>query len=481
MENIIRITHDLTGKESIVLMGKDEHDFSEYLNEKERQYLQQQIKNKQTLVSVNQYERWVFIYIHNVNTKEAHDLKEELRKAGAKLNGELNAKKIKEITIVDNQNVQEDIIALTEGLVLANYKFVKYIKDSTDKKPTLQQVNIFSTSVSTNEIREVNTLTKAVYYTRNLVNEPLSYLNAEKLAEEIQSMGDEAGFHVKTYDKAGIEQLKFGGLLAVNRGSIDPPTFSVLEWNPEQPVNAKPVILVGKGVVYDTGGLSLKNTRGSMDEMKSDMSGAAVVAGVMYSLAALKIPVHVIGLVPATDNRPDGNAYTPGDVITMHDGSTVEVMNTDAEGRMIMADALSYAKQYKPELVIDIATLTGSAAIAIGKHGIVGMGNAPDAIFQKLITSSYEVFERVVKFPFWNEYKDLLTSDIADMKNIGGREAGAITAGKFLEHFTDYPYIHLDIAGTAFVKENDSYRGKGATGSGVRLLYHFLKHYSDTQ
>ncbi len=481
MENIVRITDELSESDNSVLIGKDEHNFSEYLNKKERQYLHRQIQNKQKIVCINQYERWIFIYIKNDNTKQIHESYEELRKAGAELNNLLNHKNIKEITIVDNQNKSGDIIAFLEGLVLANYKFVKYKKAPGEKKSSIEQVRIYSDVIFADEVVELNTIIKAVYYTRNLVNEPSSFLNAEKLTEEIQVMGKESGFRVKTFDKAGIEKLKFGGLLAVNRGSIDPPTFSILEWRPEKPVNSKPVVLVGKGVVYDTGGLSLKSTSSSMDEMKSDMSGAAAVAGVMYLLASLNIPVYVIGLVPATDNRPDGNAYTPGDVIKMHDGTTVEVLNTDAEGRMIMADALSYAKQYDPDLVIDIATLTGSAAVAIGKYGIVGMGNAPDITFQKLINSSYEVYERVVKFPFWNEYKDLLKSDIADMKNIGGREAGAITAGKFLEHFTDYPYIHLDIAGTAFVNEKDSYRGKGATGSGVRLLYHFLKNYSDTQ
>ncbi len=481
MENIVRITEELSGSENIVLIGNDEQKISEYLNERESQYLHQQLTNKKNIICINQYDRWIFIYKKNDNTTNTRESNEELRKTGAQLNDLLNDKNIHQITIVDDQNIPGDIIALTEGLLLSNYRFIKYKKAPDEKKSSIEHVNIFSDVISSDEIREMNTIIKAVYYTRDLVNEPLSYLNAEKLAEEIQYMGKESGFSVKTFNKAEIEKLKFGGLLAVNRGSIDPPTFSVLEWKPGGPVNSKPVVLVGKGVVYDTGGLSLKSTRGSMDEMKSDMSGAATVAGVMYLLASLNIPVHVIGLVPATDNRPDGNAYTPGDVITMHDGSTVEVLNTDAEGRMIMADALSYAKQYNPALVIDIATLTGSAAVAIGKYGIVGMGNAPGTTFQKLINSSFEVHERVVNFPFWNEYKDLLKSDIADLKNIGGREAGAITAGKFLEHFTDYPYIHLDIAGTAFLNEKDSYRGKGATGSGVRLLYHFLKNYSDTQ
>ncbi|RLF02643.1 MAG: peptidase M17, partial [Thermoprotei archaeon] len=196
----------------------------------------------------------------------------------------------------------------------------------------------------------------------------------------------------------------------------------------------------------------------------------------MYALASMQVPCHIIALVPATDNRPDGNAYAPGDVVTMYDGTTVEVLNTDAEGRMILADALAYARRFDPQLVIELSTLTGAAAVAVGKYGIVGMGTAPDNDFDELQKSGERVSERIVKFPFWDEYKELLKSEIADMKNIGGREGGAITAGKFLEHFTSYPYIHLDIAGPAFVLGKNSYKGKGGTGVGVRLLYDFLSN-----
>ena len=248
-----------------------------------------------------------------------------------------------------------------------------------------------------------------------------------------------------------------------------------MEWKPAKATNKKPIVLVGKGVVYDTGGLSLKPTKGSMDSMKADMGGAAAVIGAMAAIAENKLPVHVVGLVPATENRPDGLAYAPGDVIKMMSGLTVEVLNTDAEGRMILADALHYAKKYKPELVVDLATLTGAAAVAIGANGVVAMGNADDKEFESLSDSSYEVFERIARFPFWDDYSEMLKSDIADMKNIGGREAGAITAGKFLERFTDYPYIHLDIAGPAFLDAPSSYRLKGGSGVGVRLLYNFIK------
>ncbi|MCS6818923.1 MAG: M17 family metallopeptidase, partial [Chitinophagales bacterium] len=249
------------------------------------------------------------------------------------------------------------------------------------------------------------------------------------------------------------------------------------EYKPTKHRNKKPIVLVGKGIVFDTGGLSLKPTTNSMDMMKCDMSGAATAGAVLYAVAKSKLPLHILALVPATDNRPGEKAYAPGDVIRMMDGSTVEVLNSDAEGRMILADALHYAKKYKPELVIDIATLTGSALRALGHFATAYMGTAPDSIKKQIIQSSLDTYERLWEFPLWEEYGTLLQSDIADQKNIGGELAGMITAGKFLEKFIDYPWLHLDIAGTAFLTSESDYKGKGGTGVGVRLLYHFLKNY----
>ena len=235
-------------------------------------------------------------------------------------------------------------------------------------------------------------------------------------------------------------------------------------------------MLVGKGVVYDTGGLSLKPTPNSMDMMKCDMAGAAAVAGTMYAIAKAKLPVYVVALVPATDNRPGGNAYAPGDVITMYNGMTVEMLNADAEGRMILADALSYAQKYNPKLVIDLATLTGAAVAAIGQSGIVAMGTADERTKSKLKQSGNNVYERLAEMPFWEDYDDLIKSDIADMKNLGGPNAGAITAGKFLARYVNYPWMHFDIAGPAWLSGRDGYRLKGGTGVGVRLLFDYLKN-----
>ncbi|MCL4149469.1 UNVERIFIED_CONTAM: hypothetical protein GTU68_014278 [Idotea baltica] len=291
-------------------------------------------------------------------------------------------------------------------------------------------------------------------------------------------MAKESGFTIETWNKAKIVAAKLGGLLAVNLGSEDPPTFNILEWKPKNATNKKPIVLVGKGIVYDTGGLSLKPTANSMDHMKCDMGGAAAVAGALHCIAKNKLDKHVIVLIPATDNRPGKNAYVPGDVIKMHSGSTVEVLNTDAEGRMVLADSLSYAKRYSPELVIDVATLTGSSLMALGPEGIVMMGTAGKKVKESISNSGDQVHERLVEFPIWDAYAKYLESDIADLKNIGGRFAGSITAGKFLQHFTDYPWLHLDIATSAWSYHENGYRLKNGTGVGVRLLYHFIKNYS---
>ncbi|TNE53954.1 MAG: peptidase M17 [Bacteroidetes bacterium] len=381
----------------------------------------------------------------------------------------------KEEKEVEISGLPEAVWSVGEGLALSNYQFLVYFKDANKRKYGLRKVGL--KGVSADKVTELNNLVKAVSWTRDMVNQPLSYLTAEQLSKEIGKISDESGFKLQVLGKSKIESLKMGGLLAVNRGSIDPPTFNILEYKGPKPKNKRPIVLVGKGVVYDTGGLSLKPTAGSMDFMKSDMAGAACMAGAVYAAALNKLNVHIIALIPATDNRPGQKAYVPGDVITMYDGTTVEVLNTDAEGRMILADALAYSAKYDPELVVDAATLTGAAVAAIGTKASCMMGNASKKKMQQLERAGEQTHERVVNLPFWDEYLDEMKSSIADLKNIGGRYAGMITAGKFLEHFVKAPYIHLDIAGPSFLSSEENYKGKGGTGTGVRLLHEFLKNY----
>ncbi len=463
---------------NLFILFDNQPDLSSFgLTDAESKYISKKLSEKETTsVSINQYTRFLFFNKFDATT-EAYKLYEKARRSGADVGAKLNAAEGEKVTIIDQSSIAGLAVSAAEGMALGNYQFAYHInKKKGFKRNTLKEVNVFSPNLSPADAENVQHLVDATLKARDLVNEPVNFLNAVKLSKEIVKMGKDAGFKTEILDKKKIQSLKMGGLLSVNLGSIDPPTFSVLEYKPKGAVNKKPIVLVGKGVVYDTGGLSLKPTAG-MDTMKCDMGGAAAVAATFYAVAKAGLKVHIVGLIPATDNRPDGNAYTPGDIITISDGTTVEVLNTDAEGRLILADALVYAKQYKPELVIDLATLTGAAATAIGKYGIVMMGTADETKKAALKTSGNNAYERLAEFPFWDEYADLLKSEIADLKNIGGPIGGAITAGKFLEHFTDYPYIHLDIAGPAFIDSKDGYLTKGGTGSGVRLLFDFLANY----
>ena len=403
--------------------------------------------------------------------KEQSDL-EKMRVSGFNIRQKLD-KKETTLTILGNG---ESALAVAEGLALSNYQFLKYFKDAEDKRNHLEHIYL-NGNIDTARISELNNIIKAVCWARDMVNEPTSFLTAEQLSKEIVAIGEASDFKVEILEKDEIEQLKMGGLLAVNKGSVQPPTFTILEYKPENAVNSKPVVLVGKGVVYDTGGLSLKPTAGSMDSMKSDMGGAACMAGTIYAAALNKLNVHLIGLIPATDNRPGGDAYAPGDIITMFDGTTVEVLNTDAEGRLILGDAIAYSNQYEPELIIDAATLTGAALVAAGTRAACMMSNATDAVNSSLLNAGNHVYERMVHLPLWDDYKEQIKSSVADLKNIGGRYAGTITAGKFLEHFAQYPFVHLDIAGPAFTESPENYKGLGGTGTGIRALSHFLSHY----
>jgi leucyl aminopeptidase len=469
MKTIIKKAKEITFEENVIFFYLNNTAKDLYLNEKEIEYLEKEVEKGTEIIKLYDYERYAFIINPKVE-KNKNQQTENLRLIGDKLQSMLKEEELVVITLL--QNEAKKGLDLAEGLALSNYTFTEH---KTDPKASKLK-EIILTNVSEKEVNELQNIVDSVYLTRDLVNEPFSHLTATDLANRAKIAGENSGFSTDIFNKKKIESLKMGGLLAVNKGSIDEPTFSIMEWKPENPKNKKPLILVGKGIVYDTGGLSLKPTANSMDLMKTDMGGAGVVIGAMNAIASNKLDVHVVALVPATDNRPSGNAYAPGDVITMHDGTTVEVLNTDAEGRLVLADALSYAKKYNPDLVIDLATLTGAAAYSIGHYGIVSMHKNSEKDHSELKESGENTHERLAEFPFWSDYDELIESEVADIKNLGGPAGGAITAGKFLSHFVDYPWIHLDIAGPTFIKSKYGYRGKGATGMGVRLLYNFVKN-----
>ena len=375
--------------------------------------------------------------------------------------------------------------SLGELAVMSLYRFTKYVVEPI---PTLEEIAVFAPEgVAEQALEKGLVIGRVVNRTRDWVNEPPNVMTAVALAEHIQALGKTYNFRVEIWDKARIQAEKMGGLLAVNQGSMLPPTFTIAEYQPAHAHNKKPIVLVGKGLVFDTGGLSLKPTPDSMDYMKVDMAGGAVVANVVAAAAELGLPYHLIALVPATDNRPGENAYTPSDIIYISDGTPVEIRNTDAEGRLILADALVHARRYNPALVVDVATLTGAAALAVGPYASALFTNAGPLVRDGLLESGFRTYERLVEFPLWPEYGHLIKSDIAAIKNSAGREGGAITAAKFLEYFVRYPWAHLDIAGTAYYNKPlppdrgfpKHYQVKYATGVGVRLLLDFIERYGD--
>ena len=478
MKPEIKIVTQISPDQSVIcILGSDLVPDNLSLSKSETEYAKKRLLEKEEYVFINSYYKCTYLVRVKDDLPEFRQ-KEELRKTAYSIRKLIKSNNHSELVITSHKTFRGAIESFAEGLILSFYLFDRY-KTREDKNDTkLYPDKLFlKGDITDTDLRWLNETTEAVYLTRDMINDSPNHLNASALATEITRMGKIAGFSVDVLNKGKIEALKMGGLLAVNRGSIDPPVFCILEWNPANKVNRKPVVLVGKGIIYDTGGLNIK-TGDFMAQMKADMAGAATVAGVIYTAAKTSLPLHIIGLVPATDNRPGGNAYTQGDILTMHNKTSVEVCNTDAEGRLILADAISYAGKYSPELIIDIATLTGSAAMTFGNKAIAVMGNADRKYFSLLEECGMEVYERVAELPFWDEYGEALKSDIADIKNIGGREAGAITAGKFLETFAKFPMIHLDIAGTGVLKKDDFYRLKEGPGSGLRLLATFLKKLS---
>lgn len=477
MNTKVSVVRSHKSKDNLVILA-DNNDFSwadAFFNPTEQSFLQQTVKREVPHVFIPQANRVIIVQFLPPYPTETERY-EQARMAGCEILSTLSHYKIPSITLINRASTNLSYQYL-EGMILGNYQFLKYFKNQASKRNALQTIKVEQSALPSKILQELLAVTSSTCIARDLVNEPQSYLSSVKLSEEIKSIGKKAGFSVKVLNKKKIQELKMGGILAVNMGSKIPPTFSILEWKPKKAKNKKPIVLVGKGVVYDTGGLSLKPTTNSMDFMKSDMAGAATVIGTMMATAKAQLPIHLLALVPSTDNRPGNDAYAPGDVITMHSGSTVEVLNTDAEGRLLLADALHYAKQYQPELVLDFATLTGSAANAVGPEAICYMGSATQEVKRRIEGCGHRVYERLIEFPLWKEYGEYLKSNVADLKNLGGTSSGMITAGKFLEHFTDYPWLHFDIAGSAFLKSADSYRSRDATGVGVRLLFDFLKKY----
>ena len=369
---------------------------------------------------------------------------------------------------------------LTEGISLGTYRFNKYKTVHEDGKTELKQVTILAEGPVTLKralrrgIETGKMICDSVIRVRNLVSEPSNEVTPSRLAKEAQEIGKKEGIKVTVLERDQMKKLGMGGLLGVSKGSQEPPKFIILEYNLSK--KQKPLfVFVGKGITFDSGGISIKPAD-KMDRMKYDMSGAAAVIGIMEAVSRLKLPIRLVGLVPTCENLPSGTSYKPGDILKALNGKTIEVLNTDAEGRLILADALSYAARYKPDGVVDLATLTGACVIALGNFAI-GLLTNHERLAEKVKRAGEVSHERVWELPLWKEYTELIKSDIADVKNTGDGTAGTITAAAFLKEFVSYPWVHLDIASVAWTEKEFPYLPKGGTGVGVRLLVQLLRDW----
>lgn len=442
------------------------------LNTPEIQYINKLFQNKEQFVSINQYSKFVYIIWIEEEKNENKQI-EKLRRQIPQLYNSLKKHKIETITIYNISENKKYSIAVVETLENLNYKFDKYISKNEDLFD-LNNIEIIDKNISEKDVEKIKTIGEGIKIIKDIINEPFNALNSVDLANKAVLYGQQGGYSTEVLSKKQIEALRMGGLLAVNKASNTPPTFSILEWKPQNAKNSQPIILVGKGLVFDTGGYNLK-TSSFMDDMKQDKAGGATVIGLMYIISKLGLPVYIIGLVPATDNVISATGTVTGDIIKMHNGTTVEVLNTDAEGRLILADALAYAQKYNPMLVIDMATLTGTATRSIDILASALMCKITNELKAKLIEASEETNELLVEFPLWDDYSEQIKSKIADLKNIGGSNAGQITAAKFLEHFTNFPWIHLDIAPTAYYEKNYKYYNEGATAIPTKLIISFIE------
>ncbi len=451
---------------------------SEFFNDADIDFLKKAADDRSNFISTVKDGRLVIVeFLPNRPKANLSTLKEMVRRDAAKRVTTLREARVGTVTII-NRAADNFTYQYAEGLVLANYQFLKFFANTSKRdKTSLHTVSVLEASLSAAELDKLNIIIDSVCTARDWVNEPLSHFNAEIMSNSFASFMQNSPVKVDILHKSEIEALKMGGLLGVNKGSANPPTFTIAEYKPANAKNSQPIVLVGKGLTYDTGGYSIKPTPDSMDHMKCDMAGAAVVMATIKAAADNNLPLHIVALVPATDNMIDATAIVPGDILTISDGTTVEVLNTDAEGRLALADALHYAKRFNPALVIDFATLTGAAARAVGQVGCVMFSNADRQVTNDILNSGYEVYERAAEFLLWDEYLEMTKSEIADLRNTAGPLAGAHTAAKFLEFFTNYPWMHFDIAATAFFAKEDGYWVKGGTGWGVRFLYHFLENY----
>ncbi|MBE9546065.1 MAG: leucyl aminopeptidase [Proteobacteria bacterium] len=423
------------------------------------------------------------IFVVGLGKKKDFDL-EKLRGAFSKASRRIRELNLKGFaTSLDlgkiNQPLDKITESVVEGVLLGLYQFTPYKTVEREKIKELKEFviaednddsfKIIKSAAKTGEI-----ISGAVNFARDLVSTPGNEMTPAILSDRAGEIARKKNVKLKVLDVPEMEKLGMNALLGVAKGSDEPPKFIVLEYNGGKKGD-KVVALVGKGITFDSGGISIKPSA-DMDRMKTDMAGSAAVLGAIKAASDLKIPLNVVGLIPATENLPGGGAYKPGDILKSMSGQTIEIKNTDAEGRLVLADALTYAGRFKPEAIVDLATLTGACVIALGDNTI-GMMGTDDKLKKRVKDAAEATGERLWELPLWEEYHELMKSDVADLKNTGGRAAGTITAAAFLSKFVgDYPWVHLDIAGPAWLTKDKPYIPKGASGVGVRLLVQFMRN-----
>jgi len=406
-----------------------------------------------------------------------------IRFVSGKIAQKANELKLKEFSIITPSNsVIETVSAtsqITEGCKMALYKFEKFKSKKEGLSPDLSILVSKSNKVS-KAIKDSEIISDGVIFTKSIANLPPNECAPTNLASFAKTMAKKNKMKCTIFSKNELEKKGFGGITAVGKGSKNEPKLIVLEHNCGSK-NEKPIVLVGKAVTFDTGGISLK-PGDKMDEMKFDKCGGCTVLGIMKAVSELRLPLNVVGIVPSVENMPGGESYRPGDIIKLYNGKTAEILNTDAEGRLILADALSFGeKQYSPKAIIDFATLTGACIIALGTN-VAAIVSNNERLKQKIKESSERTSEEVWELPLNDDYMDMIKSDVADMKNIGiGRAAGTITAAAFLRNaIEETPWVHVDIAGVAWTQvatKSKPYNPKGATGFGVRLILDYLQKF----
>ncbi|MBT5640352.1 MAG: leucyl aminopeptidase [Rhodobiaceae bacterium] len=421
------------------------------------------------------YNRLIFLNLGDIDSKSEYDW---IKIGGKIMSFSLN-NNINKINIIFEYTKTVAFLVKIPSLIvygsqLRDYSFLKYKTSSNFKNNYIKSLCFQTTHANTSDraYNELKHILAGVNLARDLVNEPSNVLFPEEFAKRIESI-KEFKLKISTLSRKKIEKEGMGGILAVSRGSPFDPNVCVIEYNGGS--NTKPLVFLGKGVTFDSGGVSIKPA-GNMGEMKGDMAGAAAVVGLMISIAGRKANVNVIGIVGLVENMTDGNAMRPGDVITSMSGKTVEVLNTDAEGRLVLADIITYARKYfDPALMIDLATLTGAVIVALGQHN-AGLFSNDDELSKKLIKAGIDTSETLWRMPLSDDYDKMINSKVADMKNIGGRDAGSVTAAQFIKRYVgDVPWAHIDIAGTSIESLKSDINTSWGSGYGVRLLDNFIK------